>query len=759
MSKQWDIIQADIAEYLDGYDGPPFHAVFCDPPYGLGKEPDAAEVLRHWLAGDDFEQTGGGFMSKEWDSFVPGPATWKRIIEHVKPGAPLLAFGGTRTSDLLTMALRLAKFEIRDCLMWLYGQGFPKSHDVSKAIDAGVGAEREVINRGEPVGYTTANSFRAMNPSSKDYNSAGFRRGYKDAPATPEAERWDGYGTALKPSYEPVVLAMKPTDGTFAENALRHGVAGINVDGARIPGADGSGRWGAEQSGPSPTFGQVNGTGTSTRNPSGRWPSNVILQHHEDCVQRGVRRVKGQWSMKGTRKKGSWFVEDKPHEVKKYGDADGRETVAAWDCHPDCAVRMLAEMSGESGGGTYKFSGWRDGGNPDYTVGLNGKKNAPDNYGDTGTAARFFAQFQAESVCIICNMHWRRKHGIMNEIHNEENEPCENVSGAESSSSQDDGNSDFVATDVQDTGPPESAGKNQKSGSLAPNVESDLRTTQATIPSTVRETVARLLDEKSVLNARYAASLCGSCATRIVLNLVLIVTGTTKSLPYRDSTVAHKEQALSQSLANFAESQGSIDTILTIPTLKILFGYVRHAIDDSTKKEYHRRSGKSRQTRFRYQAKAHRRERDAGLAGMPERAALHGSGIDGGYASISNSKEPLRNHHPTVKPITLCKYLATLILPPPGDKPRRLIIPFCGSASEMIGALLAGWDEVVGVEMVPDYVDIARARLAAWMDAADRLQTTDVDAILDHLGALEKAERERQERIEAGQLPLFGGDV
>ena len=100
-----------------------FTAVLCDPPYGLSKNPDMTEVLRCWMNDEEYRGASGGFMNKEWDSFVPGPAVWKEIYRVMKPGAVLLAFGGTRTADLLGLALRLAGFEIADTVMWLYGSG------------------------------------------------------------------------------------------------------------------------------------------------------------------------------------------------------------------------------------------------------------------------------------------------------------------------------------------------------------------------------------------------------------------------------------------------------------------------------------------------------------------------------------------------------------------------------------------------------------------------------------------------------------
>lgn len=139
------VFHGDCRDVLRTLGEDSIEAVVTDPPYGLSKEPDAAEVLRHWLVGDDYAHKGQGFMSKSWDSFVPGPVTWKEVIRVMKPGAYLLCFAGTRTQDLMGVSLRLAGFEIRDCIRYeqgreawpgyIFGTGFPKSLDIGKAID------------------------------------------------------------------------------------------------------------------------------------------------------------------------------------------------------------------------------------------------------------------------------------------------------------------------------------------------------------------------------------------------------------------------------------------------------------------------------------------------------------------------------------------------------------------------------------------------------------------------------------------------
>lgn len=199
-------------------------AVVTDPPYGLSKEPDMMEVMKHWMNGDDYIHTGGGFMGKSWDSFVPGPAIWKEVFRVLKPGGHLLAFFGSRTYDLGTLAIRLAGFEIRDQIMWVYGSGFPKSLDVSKAIDKAAGAEREILCRAKGAGSKDLDSFG--NGHNSEYNLT--------APATDEAKQWSGWGTALKPAHEPICVARKPLSGTVAENVLTHSTGALNIDGCRV---------------------------------------------------------------------------------------------------------------------------------------------------------------------------------------------------------------------------------------------------------------------------------------------------------------------------------------------------------------------------------------------------------------------------------------------------------------------------------------------------------------------------------------------
>ena len=259
-------------------------AIVCDPPYGLSNTTPAqvADTITKWAGGDrGHVPTGRGFMGKSWDAFVPPPAVWDECMRVLKPGGHMVVFAGSRTQDLMGLSIRLAGFEMRDSLAWLYGSGFPKSHDVGKAIDKLAGAEREVIG--------TRNTAKGNGGTGNDFLTESSRAATVDvtAPATPEAVQWDGWGTALKPAFEPIVLARKPlAEKTVARNVLAHGTGAINVDACRI-GTEGGGTHcanrdesgkcrGHDNAGRSTSGETFHGPNTS----SGRWPANVLLDHH-----------------------------------------------------------------------------------------------------------------------------------------------------------------------------------------------------------------------------------------------------------------------------------------------------------------------------------------------------------------------------------------------------------------------------------------------------------------------------------------------
>ena len=325
------IVCGDMLEYLKTLEADSVDACVTDPPYEIG------------------------FMGKGWDSAGVSfsPETWGAVLRILKPGAHLIAFGGTRTYHRIACAIEDSGFEIRDGLMWVYGQGFPKSYNVSKAIDKMKGVKRKRI----PGGI-------AAKTGCTQSKEGGYLPGQAidSTPITPEAIAWDGWGTGLKPAWESIILARKPFVGTVAANVLKHGTGAINVDATRLRCAGESPTAKRRKHGYTPNTekaaasqakGQLRDrTDPATKSaphPSdalGRWPANVILQHSPECVCVGTREV-------GSGKAYERTGERKHHPHDFVGGCDerhefsyGTETGELWACVPGCPVRMIDEQSG-----------------------------------------------------------------------------------------------------------------------------------------------------------------------------------------------------------------------------------------------------------------------------------------------------------------------------------------------------------------------------------------------------------------------------
>lgn len=175
------ILTGDCVDLLGAMPSNSADALVSDPPYGLSEGLDAQKMLKEWLAGRDYKPSKRGFAGREWDAFVPSPRQWLSVLNVLKPGAFGAVFASSRTLDLTTLSMRLAGFEVKDTLFWIYGSGFPKS------LNVGV-----------------------KNPE------------------------WDGFGTALKPAYEPILLVRKPTKLSYVENLKKYGTGALNIDACRV---------------------------------------------------------------------------------------------------------------------------------------------------------------------------------------------------------------------------------------------------------------------------------------------------------------------------------------------------------------------------------------------------------------------------------------------------------------------------------------------------------------------------------------------
>ena len=248
------IHHGDCIETMNAMPPESVDAIVTDPPYGLS------------------------FMQAKWDATPPGVQWAEACYRVLKPGGHIAAFGGTRTWHRLAVAIEDAGFEMRDSLAWLYGSGFPKSHDIGKAIDKLAGAEREVVGR-----KITGNAKQASSSTGEfaDGKHGGQQIVDVTAPATPEAAQWDGWGTALKPAFEPIVLARKPlAEKTVARNVLAHGTGAINVDACRIGTTERPLVVSDRRSGNEVYGDGLQGSKSAGTTATGRWPANVLLDQH-----------------------------------------------------------------------------------------------------------------------------------------------------------------------------------------------------------------------------------------------------------------------------------------------------------------------------------------------------------------------------------------------------------------------------------------------------------------------------------------------
>lgn len=398
-------------------------SVVTDPPYGwrfMGKAWDGADIERQAklasgrgkprLFSDGVVRKSRNMPAEAagtYDTSIDGNAAfqlwtreWAReAFRILKPGGHMLVFCGPRTYHRMATGVEEAGFEIRDQLQWNFGSGFPKSLDVSKAIDRRVGAKRKVTGE-NPNARPNCHGQRMHTMNGK------MQWSKLTAPRTPPARKWKGFGTALKPSHEPIVLARKPLENglTIAENVLRWGCGAINVDGGRIGTSDilsiGAGK--------SKTFKQASlGTNPGAQHALGRFPANCVWSHSPGCMRVGSKKVRAISTGTPKQMKNAIYGQyrDSFEGTKPAYKKDGTETVEAWACEPDCAIRLLDEMS--VAGGIHSAGKARVPGKADQLNAASiflGAKGSPNNgvrLGDSGGASRFFATFPPEPTRFV----------------------------------------------------------------------------------------------------------------------------------------------------------------------------------------------------------------------------------------------------------------------------------------------------------------------------------------------------------------------
>ena len=314
-----------------------------------------------------------GFMGKSWDNtgIAFNVAVWQECMRVLKPGGHLLAFSGSRTYHRMAVAIEDAGFEIRDQIMWVYGSGFPKSMAIDKAIDKAAGAEREVIS-----------SFQRSGRSGGILGKESEITRNITEPSTKEAKQWQGWGTALKPAHEPIVVARKPISmKTVAENVLTYGTGAINIDASRV-----GTREDEPQFRPSSASGIGNGgvaygtrDGQDATYTQGRFPANVILSHNPDCQE--ISEATLQSELPTEVKGGIW----------QKGTGNGKpagntytDTPAVYNCTEGCPFLEFPDTTTGGGNKNSKTS-------KAFFGNMESNSDYDNNYlKDTGTAARFF---------------------------------------------------------------------------------------------------------------------------------------------------------------------------------------------------------------------------------------------------------------------------------------------------------------------------------------------------------------------------------
>ncbi len=435
-----DVLAALPAEHFD--------SCVTDPPYGMREYPESMirKLLDAWLHEGDYQAGGSGFMNRKWDAVVPGPSAFRAIYRSLKPGAHLVAFASAGTQDLMTLSVRLAGFEIRHVIDWMYSDGMPKYKDIGKAIDEDafirwISDCRPELARMAPK-RRRSNLHKVWASAPKDrwawrwcqiaeakYGPLVGKRpivseieqrgpkfpqaadmvangGFNDpdrnsyavtAPATDEAEEWDGWHTAVKPAREPIIIARKPVRRgyTVQRQVLETGTGAFNIDACRVGSrvqtiTRGGNRDRSVYGGFAHDTAAAPTTFTYTK---GRWPADVILCHQEGCEMTGSRRVRANGDVSGNEtSRTAIFGQAGRPAFQAHGDGDGFETIEDWRCAPGCVIAELNRQSGVSKSSDRPRFTSAESQNSQVSMKDGHRARVSAGYEDEGGASRFFQQ-------------------------------------------------------------------------------------------------------------------------------------------------------------------------------------------------------------------------------------------------------------------------------------------------------------------------------------------------------------------------------
>ena len=626
------ILTGDSRERLKELEDESIDALVTDPPYLIN------------------------FMGKDWDkenSPAGDSSFWEEVLRVMKPGAHGLVFGHSRQHHRVMTALEDAGFEIRDCLMWFYGSGFPKSHNIGKSVDA-----LRKTGKSNPKALKEVE----QKHGGKSYKLKGKNNGIMGE--TVEWERkeyqtdtgWEGWGTALKPAYEPIILVRKPLEKklTIAKNVLKHGVGGINIDASRIgtqedfsnvkPRKMMSNQGSVKTDDHDHTASDTWQAAKDKLQNLGRFPANVLLSHHPDCKQ--VGEVEDTRS--GGERTKTIFSEKEPVSGGEGtgGTMKATTTRKVYDCADDCAVKILDEQSGIKKGSGKQTKGSKSGGIWNKSTG----KPAGDTYGDSGGASRFYKCVDDCPVKILDEQAPKTGNG---------HAPKTKITGFgknyggtttyEGAGKRLDGlggaSRFFKCVDdcpVKILDEQSGTTKSSKRGNKY-NKKTENREGYTPVQSDYRED--NTYSDKGGASRFYKC--VDDCPVKILDEQAPKTGNAFKKTRTKDTTGGSGD-----SWTNGGKKAGQDNGIF---------------------------DGLGGASRFYYCAKVGKKERNAGDA---------------------------RNTHPTVKPIKLMTYLTKLITPPNG----KVLDPFMGSGSTGMACAMEGFD-FVGIDMDEDYVEISKARI------------------------------------------------
>lgn len=689
---RWQLDCKDVLEWCKEYTGPKFHAMLADPPYELH------------------------FMQKSWDNsgIAFQSETWAALSEHLLPGAFIFVFGSSRGWHRLAVAIEDAGFVFHPSLMvwgWVNGAGFPKATRVAASAKHCLGWRR------------------------LDRIGNWLLRKLRRAPRFGLSLIWEGhrYGRqSLKPAVEMIICAQKPYEGRPVDCIVETGAGALFIDRGRVGTTSAEREWQKATARPNqPTSGWGANFGTGLIAPAGfephlqgRWPPNFCLVHVPPhicatcdgdgcdecndtglvggCRRVGTKQVKGSRIEKPCNYQGNagLFGNDGARPARGIGDTDGYEETAAWQCCESCAARRI-----------------------------NGVRKVD------------------KSVILHYNVEKQ-----------EVNQCCEIASIAVLSSMLSHTTSGGDLADFAVGHALATAAASEERLTLGVN---SISVTKDGIDSGARQEVARYIDNlkadgsgkwqtgQSPKDMTYTILIetsrimtCPTCNLSLHLNITLC---TNESEKITELSQTGQKLDAANAVININHSTGIISVqrehMAAIAKIVVLNTCVTGMPDTpTTARSTAANSGSDKNvSRFfpqfgwaaeiaerqaaadqvRYCAKASRSERDAGLEKMPLTTAPNPNYGKGGFKRPTDDpgREVSRahNNHPTVKAISLCRWLATLLLPPPEYAPRRILVPFAGVASEMIAASLAGWEFVQGIETSEEYCKIGEARLAWWL--------------------------------------------